>query len=111
VEAKRVETLQQQRPAAAEVLYICEHPTAHSLYNVCSATSLRLCNLLLLPLLLLLLLLLLLPGDEFTGSLWDVTYKGAVTPYVQKAVGQDAMVRRCCCWPSVHLWYHSKFDV
>uniref|UniRef100_A0A383W8U0 5'-Nucleotidase C-terminal domain-containing protein n=1 Tax=Tetradesmus obliquus TaxID=3088 RepID=A0A383W8U0_TETOB len=31
-------------------------------------------------------------GDEFTGSLWDVTYKGAVTPYVQKAVGQDAMV-------------------
>lgn len=31
-------------------------------------------------------------GDEFIGSLWDVTYKGAVTPYVQKAVGQDAMV-------------------
>ncbi|KAF6254137.1 Metallo-dependent phosphatase-like protein [Scenedesmus sp. NREL 46B-D3] len=31
-------------------------------------------------------------GDEFTGSLWDVTYRGAVTPYVQKTVGQDAMV-------------------
>lgn len=31
-------------------------------------------------------------GDEFTGSLWDVVYKGAVTPLLQKAVGQDAMV-------------------
>jgi hypothetical protein len=55
------------------------------------------------------LLLLLRAGDEFTGSLWDVTYKGAVTPYVQKAVGQDAMVR-CMQQVLLLLLSHNTFS-
>jgi hypothetical protein len=37
-------------------------------------------------------------GDQFTGSLWDIVYKGQVTPLVQNKVKVDVMVskKRTC---------------
>jgi len=39
-----------------------------------------------------LLMMSLTPGDQFTGSLWDIVYKGQVTPLVQNKVKVDVMV-------------------
>ena len=48
------------------------------------------------------------PGDEFTGTLWDVVYRGNLTANFQRIIRPNAMVRAVLCCHAAGVTHHSS---